>query len=215
VRVQIRWRGFPVATVGKEGSSTPPSVNLNLRAGTQGPVPVQAPPLQPLKREPSADAAVRVTVVPVWKACAQVPPQLMPFGQELTVPSPSPEVVTVSVCWRMKVTSTSTGVGPVVTEQTSPTQTTPAPDQPPSRELPSGLAVSITSVPLLKPAVQVSPQPIPAGEELTLPPPLPPRVTARVEVAMAKVAPMPVASSAVKVQVSSAPEHGPLQPSKL
>jgi hypothetical protein len=38
---------------------------LVLRVTTQGPVPLQPPPLQPLKVAPAAGVAVRVTAVPV------------------------------------------------------------------------------------------------------------------------------------------------------
>jgi len=55
----------------------------------QVPVPVQAP-LQPAKVEPLAAAAVRVTEVPLAKLALHVLPQLMPVGDEVTVPVPVP-----------------------------------------------------------------------------------------------------------------------------
>ena len=60
------------------------------------PVPVQ-PPLQPLKIEPAAGAAVKVTAVPLANAAAQVVPQAMPAGALVTVPLPAPVLLTVSV----------------------------------------------------------------------------------------------------------------------
>ena len=63
----------------------------------QGPVPVQPPPLQPVKAEPTAGAAVSVTAVPLGKFAAQVAPQLMPAGLLVTVPALVPALETVSV----------------------------------------------------------------------------------------------------------------------
>src|SRR6266403_1714391 len=56
----------------------------------QEPVPVQ-PPLQPVKVEPAAGAAVRVTTVPVVKEVEHVAPQEMPAGALATVQLPVPE----------------------------------------------------------------------------------------------------------------------------
>ena len=63
----------------------------------QVPAPVQPPPLQPLKVEPAAGAAVSVTAVPLVKLAAQVAPQLMPAGELVTVPLPAPAGLTVRV----------------------------------------------------------------------------------------------------------------------
>ena len=60
----------------------------------QEPVPVQAP-LQPAKAEPAAGAWLRVTTVPELKLALQVAPQLMPVGEEVTVPLPVPAFATV------------------------------------------------------------------------------------------------------------------------
>ena len=60
------------------------------------PVPVQ-PPLQPLKIEPAAGAAVKVTAVPLANAAEHVAPQAMPAGALVTVPVPVPLGLTVSV----------------------------------------------------------------------------------------------------------------------
>ena len=59
-------------------------------------VPVQAP-VQPVKAEPEAGVAVRVTLVPVRKADAQAVPQVTPAGVLVTVPVPVPALVTVRV----------------------------------------------------------------------------------------------------------------------
>ena len=73
-------------------------VAVTLRAALmvtlQVPVPVQAP-LQPVKVEPVVAAAVRVTLVPLVKLVLQVLPQVIPLGDEVTVPDPVPALVRV------------------------------------------------------------------------------------------------------------------------
>jgi len=63
---------------------------------TQLPVPEQAPH-QPPKVEPPAGDCVRVTLVPLGKLALQVEPQLMPDGEDVTVPVPLPPFVTLRV----------------------------------------------------------------------------------------------------------------------
>lgn len=63
----------------------------------QAPVPEQPPPLQPVKVEPAAGVAVRVIAVPLANAVVQVAPQEIPAGELLTVPEPTPDLLTVSV----------------------------------------------------------------------------------------------------------------------
>src|SRR6266516_3012940 len=59
------------------------------------PVPEQLPD-QPVKLEPAAAVAVRVTGTAA-NGAEQVEPQLIPAGLEVTVPAPEPALVTVSV----------------------------------------------------------------------------------------------------------------------
>jgi hypothetical protein len=56
-----------------------------------------ASPVQPLKVEPLAGAAVSVTTVPLEYVSLQSPPQLIPEGLDVTVPLPVPAVATLSV----------------------------------------------------------------------------------------------------------------------
>src|ERR1700730_11972716 len=69
-----------------------------------------------------------------------------------------------------------------------PAMTPQAPPQPARPQAGAGVAVSVTWAPLLKFALQVEPQSIPAGELVTLPPRLPITETDRVEGGVAKLA---------------------------
>ena len=147
----------------------------------QGPVPAQPPPVQPAKEEPAADAAVRVTAVPLVKLAEQVAPQLIPTGELVTVPLPVPDGVTVRVkVWRVKVAVTVVAAETVTVQEPVPEQ--PPPVQPVKEEPAAGAAVRVTAVPLGKFAAQVAPQLIPAGELVTVPLPVPDGVTVRVKV---------------------------------
>jgi hypothetical protein len=66
---------------------------------THDAVPVQPPPLQPVNDEPADGVALSVTIVPKSKSSVQSLPQLMPVGDEVTVPVPLPAFITVSVCF--------------------------------------------------------------------------------------------------------------------
>ena len=61
------------------------------------PVPVHPPPLQPVKVDPAAGVAVKVTAVPLANEAEQVAPQEMPAGALETVPVPAPALVMASV----------------------------------------------------------------------------------------------------------------------
>jgi len=63
---------------------------------TEQSVPLQSP-LQPAKVEPTPGVAVKTTVLPGAKPALQVPGQDIPLGLLVTVPSPAPPIVTVSV----------------------------------------------------------------------------------------------------------------------
>jgi hypothetical protein len=68
-----------------------------LSVTVQVPVPEQPPPLQPVKVEPAAGVAVKVTAVPLANAVEQIAPQEIPAGLLVTVPLPAPDLLTVSV----------------------------------------------------------------------------------------------------------------------
>jgi len=62
---------------------------------THVPVPEHPAPDHPPKLDPGSGFAVRVTWVPEAKDAEQVAPQVMPAGEELTVPDPVPDLVTL------------------------------------------------------------------------------------------------------------------------
>ena len=133
-----------------------------------------ATPLQPVKVEPAAAEAVRVTEV--LKLAEQVEPQLMPAGALVTVPLPVPAGVTVRryvLCVKVAVTVVAAVMGTVQV---------PVPKQPPPLQLvkvePSeAVAVRVTEV--LKFAWQVEGQVMPAGTLVTVPLPVPAGTTVR------------------------------------
>ena len=128
----------------------------------QAPVPEHPPPLQPVKVEPAAAVAVRVTAVPLVKLAEQVAPQVMPAGELVTVPLPVPAGVTVRVkLCRVKVAVTVVAAETVTTLDPAPEQ--PPPAQPVKVEPAAGVAVNVTAVPLAKLAEQLAPQLIPPG----------------------------------------------------
>ena len=144
----------------------------------QVPVPLHPPPLQPVKREFPFGVAVKVTLVPLVKLVLQVLPQSIPAGLEVTEPVPVPLLVTVKAqLTSVKVAVTDCAAFMVTVQVPVPLQ--PPPLQPVKVEPPEGVAVSVTLVPLVKLALQVLPQLIPAGLEVTVPVPVPLLVTVK------------------------------------
>jgi len=108
----------------------------------QAPVPVQAP-LQPIKVEPVAAAAVKVTEVPSHMVSEQSEPQSIPVPD--TVPVPVPDLVTVRSCFcRAKSAVTDFAASMVTVQAPVPVQ---APPQPPKVEPVAAAAVKVTKVP--------------------------------------------------------------------
>src|SRR5438876_6096701 len=143
---------------------------LNLRVHV--PVPEQPPPLQPVKVEPAAGAAVKVTAVPLAYVAAQVAPHEMPAGLLVSVPIPAPVLLTVSVkVCTAKVAVTVVAALSVTVHVPVPEQLPPL--QPVKVEPAAGAAVKVTAVPLEYAAAQVAPQEIPAGLLVTVPVPAP------------------------------------------
>lgn len=136
----------------------------------QVPVPEQAP-LHPAKRELADGVAVNVTEAPALKEAEQAAPQLIPAGEEVTVPVPVPVLAIERVkFFRVKVAVTDLAVSIVTLQLPVPLH---APDQPVKSESADVAAVRVTAVPALKLEAQAAPQSIPAGEEVTVPVPVP------------------------------------------
>src|SRR2546428_2454428 len=176
------------------------------------PVPEQPPPLQPVKAEPLAGLAVRVTTVPLAKLAVHVAPQVMPDGALVTVPEPVPAAVTVSANVGAKVAVTVVAAESVIVHVPVPEQ--PPPLQPVKAEPAAGLALRGTTLPLAKLADQVAPHVIPAGLLVTVPAPVPALETVSANVG-AKVAVTVVAAESVIGHVPVPEQPPPLQPVKV
>jgi hypothetical protein len=111
----------------------------------------------------------------VLKLALQVVPQLIPEGALETVPVPLPAGTTVNeaVLWiRLKVAVTFSLALSVTTQgEVLPVHLPPF--QPAKDEFAAAVAVSVTSVPGSKLALQVCPQVMPGGLLATLPVPVP------------------------------------------
>ena len=65
---------------------------------------VESQPVQLAKVLPADGLAVRVTLVPELKGALHVLPQLMPVGDDVTVPEPVPDLTTLKVYCGIAVT---------------------------------------------------------------------------------------------------------------
>jgi hypothetical protein len=149
-------------------------------------VPVQPPPLQPVKVDPAAGVAVKLTALPLANEAEQVAPQEMPAGVLEMVPAPAPALLTVSEkLGRAKVAVTAWAALMVTVQEPVPVQ--PAPLQPVKVEPVAGEAVRVTAVPVAKEAEHVAPHEIPAGLLVTVPVPAPDFETVKVELTDAPV----------------------------
>jgi hypothetical protein len=178
-------------------------------------VPVQPPPDQPVKAEPVAGTAVRTTLAVALKSAAQVAPQLMPAGADVTVPVPLPaRTIVREFCGGAKVAVTVVAADIVTVQVLVPEQ--PPPDQPANTDPVAAVAVKTTLAPALKGAAQVAPQVIPAGAEVTDPVPVPALVTVNVFCPLVNVA-VTAASPALRLteQVPVPVQPPPDQPAKV
>jgi len=180
--------------------------------------PVQSPP-QAVRAEPGFVAAVSERVVPSRKATVQVPaeqssgPSSAPVDA-CTVPLPVPLTVTVSVCVRVKEAVAERSPESVSGQVPPPAH---APLQPSKYELVPVLGFRATGAPSAKVALQLPTFPtaheMPAGEEVTLPLPVPETVIERV-----RVRPMTALRLMLPPSVTlqaPVPEQAPPQPPKV
>jgi hypothetical protein len=181
---------------------------------TQVPVPEHGAP-QPVKVDPVAGAAVKVTCVPLAKLAEHVAPQLIPAGALVTVPVPCPFLFTVRVRLGVGANVADTDVAAVSVTTQVPVPEHGAP-QPEKVDPVAGVAVKVTCVPLAKFAEHVAPQLIPAGALVTVPVPVPALTTVKAifVVLSAKLAVTLIAWEATSTQVP-VPEHGASQPVKV
>src|SRR5262245_22716620 len=137
----------------------------------------------------------------------------MPAGLEVTVPLPVPFLPTLSVnCWTLKLAVTEAAAFIVTLHAPVPEQ---APLQPVNVEPPVGVAVRLTTVPLLYGSEQSAPQLMPAGLEVTVPLPAPVLLTVSGNVCGAwrlKFAVTVVAAFIVTLQPPVPEQPPPLQP---
>jgi hypothetical protein len=109
----------------------------------QGPVPLQPPPLKPVNVDPGSAAAVRVTEVPLSKDAEQVLPQVIPLGLLVTVPLPTPTLVTVRVRGILLKVAVQVLLPFIVT---TPSEQSASPLKPAKTDPAAGLAVRVTRV---------------------------------------------------------------------
>src|SRR5256712_1455284 len=133
-----------------------------LSVTVQVPVPERPPPLQPVKVEPAAGAAVKATAVPLVNAAEHVAPQEIPAGLLVTVPVPVPLGLTVSVKVCTAKVAVTVVAAPSVTVQV-PVPEQPPPLQPVKVEPAAGAAVKVTAGPLAQVAGHGAPPEQPPG----------------------------------------------------
>jgi hypothetical protein len=113
----------------------------------QVPVPVHAP-LQPANVEPLAAAAVSVTEVPLANVALHAVPQLMPVGEDVTVPAPVPALVTVAAKLLTVPLNVAVTLRAAVIDVVQVPAPVHAPLQPAKVEPLAVTAVSVTDVPV-------------------------------------------------------------------
>src|SRR5258705_3117108 len=135
----------------------------------------------------------------------------MPGGPLGLTPLPAPALSRASVKGGGAKVAVTAGAAFMVTAQV-PVPVQPPPLQPVNVEPAAGVAVRVTTVPLVKPVAQVAPQEIPAGALVMLPLPAPDVATVSVNEDCTNVAVTEAAALMVTVQAPVPVQPPPLQP---
>ena len=108
-------------------------------------VPLHAPD-QPAKDDRASGVAVSVTCVPMANVARHVLPQLIPAGEDVTIPPPAPVLATFNPCSRTsKLAVTDLAASTVTTQPPEPLHD---PDQPVKVDVASAVGVRVTTVPI-------------------------------------------------------------------
>ena len=129
-------------------------------------------PDQPTNFDFAAGFAVSVTERPESNDAEQVEPQLMPDGEDVTVPFPSPFLVTVRR-WVDAVNLAVTSRDRVMDTMQTLAVPLQSSDQPTNVDPLAGVAVNVTVTLAANRASHVLPQSIPLGDDMTVPFPFP------------------------------------------
>src|SRR5207253_2193787 len=117
---------------------------------------------------------VSVMLVPGGNGAEHVAPQSMPVGDDVTVPDPVLLLVMLRVGFGAgSVNAASMLVLALMVNVQVPVPLHPPPVQPVNVEPLAAAAVSVMLVPVVNDLEHVVPQSIPAGDDVTFPPPLP------------------------------------------
>jgi hypothetical protein len=192
-------------------AATVPNVAVTVvapaRVSVHAPAPAHPPPDHPVRTDVESGAGTSVITVPPSNAAAHVAPHAIPDGVEVTVPLPDPAFITVSVAGFAVNVAVTLFTEFMVTEHVPVPVHAPAH---PAKVNPGSLvAVSVSGVPASKDAAQLPPQSMPAGLDVTVPPPV--RVTIARKETRVNVAVTPFAESIVTEHVP-VPEHAPVHP---
>src|SRR5437870_8503573 len=140
----------------------------------------------------------------------------MPPSLEVTVPPAKTTLTLLTVrVNRCTLNVAVTDRAPLIVTVQVVSETPSHPLQPPKVEPPPALAVSVTTLPLSYVNTHVGPQLMPPSLEVTVPLPVPPLLTVRVNRCTLNVAVTDRAPLIVTVQVVSETPSHPLQPPKV
>ena len=142
-------------------------------------------------------------------------PQLIPDGEDVTVPAPVPAFTTVSPKVLVEVLKVAVTALAAVNDTVQVLVPLHAPLQPANIEPLAAAAVSVTEVPLAKLEVQVLPQLMPDGDDVTVPVPVPAFVTLSANVDELLNVAVTARAAVIDTVHVLVPPHAPLQPANV